>query len=146
MRIPAKKWLRQNGRWLRSRLTGGALILGYHRIAAVENDYFEMCVRPEHFEQQLAVIQKKANLIHMDHLVESLSKESLPPKSIVITFDDGYFDNLLNARPLLIQYQVPATMFVATGFFGRLFWWDELAKLIFEASYTSTSATSTKIR
>lgn len=133
MRIPGSKWLRRNGRWLRSRLTGGALILGYHRIAPTQNDYFGMCVRRENFEQQLAVIHERANPITLNQFVELQESGKLPPRSIIITFDDGYIDNLLHARPLLNQYRLPATLFVATGFLGRLFWWDELAQLVLES-------------
>jgi peptidoglycan/xylan/chitin deacetylase (PgdA/CDA1 family) len=49
----------------------------------------------------------------------------------VITFDDGYADNLHTARPLLATSGLPATVFVATGSLGAEFWWDTLARLIF---------------
>jgi peptidoglycan/xylan/chitin deacetylase (PgdA/CDA1 family) len=133
VRIPGKKWLRQNARWLKSRWTGGALILGYHRVAPTGNDYYDMCVSPENFEQQLSILREAATPITLEQFVESQHTKTLPPRSVVITFDDGYIDNLQNARPLLKQYQVPAILFVATGYFGRLFWWDELAQLIKES-------------
>jgi hypothetical protein len=40
----------------------------------------------------------------------------LPPKSIVITFDDGFLDNWVNAYPLLKKYGFNATVFMATDF------------------------------
>jgi peptidoglycan/xylan/chitin deacetylase (PgdA/CDA1 family) len=42
-----------------------------------------------------------------------------------LTFDDGYANNL-RAVPVLREYGVPATLFVATGHTesGRRFWWD----------------------
>jgi peptidoglycan/xylan/chitin deacetylase (PgdA/CDA1 family) len=50
---------------------------------------------------------------------------------VVLTFDDGYADNLYNAKPLLEHYDIPATVFVITGYIGREreFWWDELDRL-----------------
>jgi peptidoglycan/xylan/chitin deacetylase (PgdA/CDA1 family) len=50
----------------------------------------------------------------------------------VVTFDDGYEDNYINARPILEKLNVPATIFVSSGYSGtkREFWWDELERLI----------------
>jgi peptidoglycan/xylan/chitin deacetylase (PgdA/CDA1 family) len=36
-------------------------------------------------------------------------------KPVIIAFADGYADNLLNAKPLLERYEVPATVFVTKG-------------------------------
>jgi hypothetical protein len=49
-----------------------------------------------------------------------------------VTFDDGYADNLLNGKPILTRYGIPATLFLATGTIGSSseYWWDELARLI----------------
>jgi peptidoglycan/xylan/chitin deacetylase (PgdA/CDA1 family) len=49
---------------------------------------------------------------------------------VVLTLDDGYADNLDHAKPLLERYQIPATLFVATGYVGRQFWWDELEQML----------------
>ena len=58
---------------------------------------------------------------------------------MVITFDDGYRDNLLVAKPLLEQHGLPATVFVTTGYVGpgRDFWWDELETFCASAGVAS---------
>ncbi|HEY2588627.1 MAG TPA: polysaccharide deacetylase family protein [Tepidisphaeraceae bacterium] len=53
----------------------------------------------------------------------------LPPdgKYAMITFDDGYYNNVL-ARPLLEEFAVPATFFISTNHIrqNKCFWWDAL--------------------
>jgi peptidoglycan/xylan/chitin deacetylase (PgdA/CDA1 family) len=58
----------------------------------------------------------------------------LPRRAIVVTFDDGYADNLSNATPLLERFHIPATVFVTSGYVGsrREFWWDELEQLLLQ--------------
>jgi peptidoglycan/xylan/chitin deacetylase (PgdA/CDA1 family) len=53
---------------------------------------------------------------------------------VVLTFDDGYADNLWNARPLLEKYEIPATVFVTSGSLdsSREFWWDDLERALLE--------------
>jgi peptidoglycan/xylan/chitin deacetylase (PgdA/CDA1 family) len=56
----------------------------------------------------------------------------VPNGAIVVTFDDGYVDNLLCAKSLLEKYETPATVFVTTGYVNqrREFWWDVLERLL----------------
>jgi peptidoglycan/xylan/chitin deacetylase (PgdA/CDA1 family) len=63
-------------------------------------------------------------------LAQGLQAGSLPKRAVAVTFDDGYADIADHAMPLLERYQIPATVFVATGYIGREFWWDELERLV----------------
>ena len=132
MRVPGAKRLRSAGRWLRSRLETGGLILGYHRVTNNANDVYSTCVRPQHFAEQLAVLRQHANPIRLDDLIQGLQTGTLPPHAVAVTFDDGYADNYYQAMPLLTQYKIPITLFIATGYLGHRFWWDELVSLILD--------------
>jgi peptidoglycan/xylan/chitin deacetylase (PgdA/CDA1 family) len=50
---------------------------------------------------------------------------------VVITFDDGYVDNLTEAKPVLERHEAPATVFVVSEYVGsgQRFWWDELERI-----------------
>ena len=130
MRLPGAKTTRTFSRWLRARVLGGALILGYHRISAVENDVYGVCVSPENFTSHMEALRKYAHPIGLSQLVQCLKKNLLPPKSVAVTFDDGYADTLYVAKPVLETYDIPATVFVCTGYMGKEFWWDELERLV----------------
>ena len=43
----------------------------------------------------------------------------LPPRTVVVTFDDGYLDHLAVAAPILRKYGIPATFFLPTGYVER---------------------------
>lgn len=130
MRIPGLKTARALSRWVRARVLGGALILGYHRIADVTQDTYEVCVSPEYFAEHSDAIRRYTNPISLSKLVQYLKNGSVPPKSVAVTFDDGYVDNLHNAKPVLEKYDIPATVFVCSGYAGKEFWWDELNRLV----------------
>ena len=118
----------------RKRLSSRALILLYHRVAESPSDPWSLAVKPAHFAEHLEVINKRATVLSVRELVAAVAAGKLPRRAVVITFDDGYADNLLNARPLLEKNDSPATVFVTTGFAGsdREFWWDELDKLFLQ--------------
>ncbi len=130
MRIPGAKTAKTLSRWLQARIIGGGVILGYHRIADVARDDYMISVSPRHFDEQMEALNKYANPIQLSVMVKHLKAGSLPPRSVAVTFDDGYADVFYQAKPVLEKYNVPATVFVCTGYTGEEFWWDELDRLI----------------
>ena len=130
MSLRGAKTAKKFSRWLRARVLGGALILGYHRISAADDDFHEVCVSPDNFAEHMEVLRKYARPISLSILVQSLKQNVLPSRSVAVTFDDGYADNLYTAKPLLEKYEIPATVFVCTGYMGKEFWWDELERLV----------------
>jgi peptidoglycan/xylan/chitin deacetylase (PgdA/CDA1 family) len=103
----------------------------YHRIADVPIDPWDLSVTPRHFAEQLSVLRRTRRPVAVDDFVSMLTARELPDDAVAVTFDDGYQDNLELAKPRLEAADIPATLFLATGFVGQSegFWWDELAEL-----------------
>lgn len=104
----------------------------YHRIAAGSaraTEFFPngtLYVFEEEFERQMRYISEHYRCLSIDEATSALERGTLPRRSVVVTFDDGYRDNLL-AVPILRRYCVPATIYVTTGALARTrtLWWDE---------------------
>lgn|GEM_PF-178136 len=126
----------------RERAMPGAVILAYHRVAAPSGDPQAMCVSPDRFAAHLEVLREMGSCVRMRDLVRRMAVAQVPRRTIVVTFDDGYADNLHAAEPLLRAAGVPATMFVSTGGLGEAapFWWDELASLLLPRAVESAGA------
>jgi len=112
-------------------------ILMYHRVCRPEELFYPlqdgMYVRPETFKMHCEFLKKNCNVILVDELIQKLAKkESLPKRSIAITFDDGWKDNLENAFPVLKSLGLPATIFLPTDYIdsSKLFWTDEIARAL----------------
>ena len=112
-----------------------SIILLYHRVAVVPSDPQLLCVTPKHFAEHLDVLQKCMNPMPLRQLVPAVRNRKIPHRRVIVTFDDGYADNMYIAKPLLERYEIPATVFVASGYLGqtREFWWDELERLLLQA-------------
>jgi peptidoglycan/xylan/chitin deacetylase (PgdA/CDA1 family) len=108
----------------------------YHRVMEECSDPWGLCVTPATFAAQLEVLRKFTHVIRLRELVDAVARGAIVEPCVVVTFDDGYADNLLNAKPLLEYYDIPATIFLATGYLGgeREFWWDELDRLLLHSA------------
>lgn len=118
----------------RRRLSGGfgAFALLYHRVDEPASDPWGLCVTPSRFAAHLEVLHRHATPVALVDLARQATDGTLPLNVVAVTFDDGYADNLHNARPLLERYGVPASVFLSTGYagHGRTFWWDDLAEVL----------------
>jgi peptidoglycan/xylan/chitin deacetylase (PgdA/CDA1 family) len=134
VRVPSLTTLRQGFGELKKRLSRRALILLYHRVAESGSDPWQLAVTAQHFEEHLQILKRYARPIPLRKLSAYIRDGGLPRRSVIVTFDDGYADNLLNAKPLLEKHAVPATIFVTTGYTGqdREFWWDELERVLLQ--------------
>jgi len=121
-------------RRMRRRWTGHALILLYHRISDVAFDPWSLCVTPQHFAEHLEILNRRTSPITLTRLITCVETGAFPSRPVVVTFDDGYADNVLSAKPVLERFDVPAICFITTGRIGDRveFWWDRLERVLFE--------------
>ncbi len=98
----------------------GAIILMYHSIAGEDAErYIDPANRltPGLFDQQMAFLRESRRVVSLSALVERLERGEAPlPRSVCITFDDGYLDNLTVAAPILERHGLEATLYLATGY------------------------------
>jgi peptidoglycan/xylan/chitin deacetylase (PgdA/CDA1 family) len=118
---------------VKKRFFNGGLILLYHRVTRLERDPQLLSVAPERFAEHLDVLRRKANVVPLKEVIAS-QESGFRSRTVAITFDDGYADNFFEARPLLERFEMPATVFVVSGFVGseQEFWWDDLDRMLLE--------------
>lgn len=119
-----------------------AVILLYHRIAALDVDPWGLAVTPEHFAEHLEGLKRIAVPVPINQLDRSLAAAGAKRLVAAVTFDDGYADNLHAAIPCLERFDVPATFFTTAGLIegGGEFWWDTLARIVFATSGLADAA------
>lgn len=111
-----------------------SLILMYHRVATSALDPWSLQVSPRRFAEHLAVLEDNYRVVSLRTLAGALRTGRPLERAVAISFDDGYVDNFLNARPLLEAAGMHATVFIVTAHLEseREFWWDELERLVLE--------------
>jgi peptidoglycan/xylan/chitin deacetylase (PgdA/CDA1 family) len=99
----------------------------YHRVTELEFDPWSLSVHPDRFLKHLEVLQSAYDVIP---LFQALEHRDSTRDRVVLTFDDGYADNLAAARQLAAR-GMPSTYFVVAGSVGadREFWWDEVERI-----------------
>ena len=118
------------GRALRT--VDGAVILYTHRVSGDDEGYLEG-TRPQWFAEQVAYLARHFELISLSTLVQCFEeRREVPHRSAVLTFDDGFRDNLESALPVLEKHRAPATIFLVTGCLdtGELPWSQRLGYML----------------
>lgn len=102
-------------------LKRGLLILNYHAFAPDGEQPSRYVVPARRFARQMAVLKRCGyNVISLDEYVDHRRSHRFPPpRSVVITIDDGYVDNDTVARPILQRLGFPATVFLISSANGR---------------------------
>lgn len=114
----------------------GALILYGHRVRDDDEAYLPG-LPVAWFRDQVAYLARHFEIIPLSTLVACLeARTPPPPRSLVLTLDDGFRDNVEEALPILDEHGVKATVFVVTQSLsdGRLPWSQRLGFLFQRAA------------
>jgi peptidoglycan/xylan/chitin deacetylase (PgdA/CDA1 family) len=100
-------------------------ILMYHSISYDANRRFkQFTVSPSLFAEQMAYLsQHKYTPLTITQFISARSHSALPPRPVLLTFDDGFADFASIALPILQQYGFTATLYVATAFVNATSRW-----------------------
>ncbi|AFK05541.1 polysaccharide deacetylase (plasmid) [Emticicia oligotrophica DSM 17448] len=97
-------------------------ILLYHKFSINASD--DLTVKISDFEKQIQfLLEEGFEIIPIESLFDNFS--SIEQKRIVITFDDGYLNNLELAYPIIQKYKIPVTIFLPTAFIGKESSWEK---------------------
>lgn len=109
-------------------------ILTYHRVDDPERspELYPGLVgaTPAEFDEQMRFLSSLYRPLSLSELLAIRRGEgSLPPRAVMVTFDDGYRSVAEHAWPIMQRHGVPLTLFVPTAYPGdpaKAFWWDRL--------------------
>ena len=112
-----------------------AIVLTYHSTLPPQTPLIPV---PHHLDGELFHDQMRYlassgfNCVSLQQLADYIKNKQIPSRTVAITFDDGFCNNLSVAFPILARYGIPATIFIAAGYVGstRLNWPEELAILL----------------
>lgn len=115
-------------------------VLTYHRVDEPARrpwlDPGLISAVPKEFDEQMAYLAAHYQPVTVSDIlaaVKSRNIKDLPPRAVLVTFDDGYCDFLEQAWPILKRHKIPATLFVPTAYPNhqeQTFWWNDLYQVI----------------
>jgi peptidoglycan/xylan/chitin deacetylase (PgdA/CDA1 family) len=95
------------------------LILCYHGLSLRDEHEWRggLFITPTQFQQRLAFLKSlDVHVLDLTEALQRLQTNSLPERSAVITFDDGFYDFHRHAAPLLASAGFPATLYLTTHY------------------------------
>ena len=120
-------------------------VLVYHRLGdpscdRLAGDPSLFSATADGFAEQMQYLSENCHVVSPPELLYALDNcRPLPPRSVMITFDDGYHDFMDLAWPVLQKYQLPVILFVPTDYVtdhSQIFWWDRLFRAFMRTSCT----------
>lgn len=113
-------------------------ILIYHQVLDKPDPLRPGVILRKNFERHMAMLRRNFRPIALFDAYQRLNDGMLKPRSVCVTFDDGYADNLTVAAPILAKYGIPSTVFVASGYLdGGVMWNDRIVEAVRHANVDS---------
>jgi len=109
-----------------------AVVLLYHRVTQLPSDPQLLSVEPDNFYDHVSWLRSNYTLLTIDEFTALVSEgKKMPKKAVIVTFDDGYADNCLEALPILETLQSQALFYITTSGLdtAQELWWDELERI-----------------
>ena len=86
-------------------------------------------VRPAIFEKHMHYLATNCRVVSLESLLDEIhSEQTIPDRTVALTFDCGWVDQFAYAVPILRKFNLPATFFLPTAFIGtnNYFWQDKI--------------------
>jgi peptidoglycan/xylan/chitin deacetylase (PgdA/CDA1 family) len=106
-------------------LRNAGVVVAFHRVRDGE-DTSGLSLSRDMFERHCRFFKRHFDVVPLGELVTRLERGQRIDRLLSITFDDGYSDNFVNARPVLEALSLPATFFIVSQWIGTNAWpwWD----------------------
>ena len=128
---------RTNLKGFHTRINNELTILLYHGVTDIQSKGIENIqgkhIQASDFINQMKYLRKHCHVLSLDQFLEiQKSGEALPPKSTIVSFDDGFRNNYSIAAPIREEHQIPAVFFISSGVVSTdiMFWVDILEDAI----------------
>ncbi len=126
---------------LRAAMQDRALVLMYHRVLPTQRipnspSHPGIIVSTATFEMHMRAVRERFQVLTPEQFAGCIEERlPFPPMSCMVTFDDGWQDNLEHALPILQKYDIRPLIFLAAGFVGtdRRFWQESMTGAILDA-------------
>lgn len=106
-------------------------ILIYHQVLPAPDPLKDCDPDADTFRWQMTLAAERFNVLSLTEAAERLRNGTLPARALCITFDDGYADNARVALPILREFGLTATFFVASSFLnGGRMWNDTVIEAV----------------
>lgn len=111
------------------------IALCYHSVVETVREHFTYrnAVGKDEFEEQLILLNRLFRPVSCAEVIAAVyGAAPLPPKAVLVTFDDGFRNNCAHAAPLLKRHGVPAVFHLTTGYIGKdaLLWTQEIVEIV----------------